>query len=293
MTSAVQPYRGTLYSNHSLSRYTSWHIGGTARAFYKPIDLDDCLCFLSTLPASERVIFLGLGSNVLFPDEQLDATVISTRHALTQLTWLDDATLRAEAGVTCSKLAKYATSKGAAKAAFFAGIPGTVGGALAMNAGAFGGETWQYVSHVECITRTGEQHIYGINDFKVSYREVLGPDVFFSAGVFKFELTSDLDAHSSIKQLLKQRNATQPIGTFNCGSVFRNPAGDYAARLIEAAQLKGVRVGDAQVSEHHANFILNQGQATARDIRTLIEYIQNKVHSCFGIQLVPEVQIIE
>lgn len=286
-------WQGELLLDHSLSRYTSWQIGGVARQFYKPVDLEDCVHFLADLPKDRRVVFLGLGSNILFPDGVLNATVISTRGAFTQLKQIDALSVRAEAGVTCSKLAKFAAARGAESAAFFAGIPGTVGGALAMNAGAFGGETWKHVQAVECLARDGSRQMYTPQAFQVSYRSVLGPDVFFSAGIFKFPDLNGPDVRAAIKTLLKRRNDAQPIGTFNCGSVFRNPEGDYAARLIEAAHLKGVRVGDAQVSEKHANFILNLGQATAQDVRALMSKIQAVVAEVHGVDLVPEVHVIE
>ena len=291
---STSTYAGTLLHEQPLSRYNSWNIGGVAKQFYKPKDLSDCGHFLASLPISERVIFLGLGSNILFPDGTLNATVISTRGALNGLSVVSESNLiRAEAGVTCAKLARFAAKHGYESAAFFAGIPGTVGGALAMNAGAFGGETWPHVLEVECMDRSGKIHRYDASQFKVGYRQVQGPDGFFVAAHFRFSPGKPQAAEAAIKTLLKQRNNAQPIGTWNCGSVFRNPPGDYAARLIEASGLKGHQLGGAQISPVHANFIVNVGDATAADVLALMQLIQNAVMMQFQVALVPEVQIID
>src|SRR3990167_10260987 len=155
-SSQFKQLRGKLYFNHSLARYTSWRVGGRAECFYRPADLLDLQHFLAQLPDHEPITWLGLGSNVLIRDGGIAGTVILTLHGLNQIGLVEPHIIRAEAGVTCAKLAKFCVKAGFENGAFFAGIPGTVGGALAMNAGAFGGETWQQVQQVETINRQGK-----------------------------------------------------------------------------------------------------------------------------------------
>lgn len=285
--------RGILRQNESLARYTSWHVGGKARQTYRPADLDDLLQFLKFLPEDEHVVWLGLGSNVLIRDGGIAGTVILTQGRLNKLELLNESAIRVEAGVTCAKMAKYCAKEGFAAGAFFSGVPGTMGGALAMNAGAFGGETWRHVVAVETVDRVGEIRIRKPQEFKVAYREVVRPaDEWFVAGHFSFAKEDSEQAAEAIRQLLRKRAATQPIGEFSCGSVFRNPAGDHAARLIETSGLKGFRQGDAWVSEKHANFIINGGKATAADIETLIQLVQERIEKLHGVKLITEVHII-
>ena len=284
--------RGELFNNHPIAKYNSWGIGGTVKKFYKPRDIEDCINFVRSLAKTERVIWLGLGSNVLFPDGMLDATVISTRFALKGVSCLDSGLIKVCGGETCSKLAKFSAKLGLGSAAFFAGIPGTVGGALAMNAGAFGAETWDYVDSVTVLDQDGFLKDYSKVDFEIGYRSVEGPVGLFVSAVFKFNPMFVNDANLVIKSLLKKRGSSQPIGTLNCGSVFRNPPGNYAARLIESLGLKGYRVGGAEISKVHANFILNYNFATSQDVIDLINFIKQKVFDKYQINLVPEVKII-
>ena len=292
-SSQFKQLRGKLYFNHSLARYTSWRVGGRAECFYRPADLLDLQHFLAQLPDHEPITWLGLGSNVLIRDGGIAGTVILTLHGLTIIDRLDAVTLRVEAGVTCAKLAKYCVDAGFEAGAFFAGIPGTVGGALAMNAGAFGSETWDQVVLAETVDRKGQLYRRAPGEFNIQYRQVDGlGGHYFVAGHFRFPAGDSARAKQQIQQLLKHRNETQPIGQYSCGSVFRNPPGEYAARLIEVAGLKGVSMGDAEVSPKHANFILNKGAACAADIEKLINYVAERVHERTGIPLVREVHII-
>ena len=293
--------KGQLAYDHPLARYTSWRVGGPAKIFYAPTDLDDLSHFLASLPENEEIVWLGLGSNVLIRDGGIDGVVIMTHPALSKLEQLENGTVRAEAGLTCAKLAKFCTRLGLVEGAFFAGIPGTVGGALAMNAGAFGGETWPHVIGVETIDRQGRMRFRHATDFKVGYREVQGlTDEWFVAGHFVFARSqedSDLasvqaQTKEAIRVLLKKRADTQPIGTLNCGSVFRNPPGDYAGRLIEACGLKGMRIGGAEVSPKHCNFIINDGTASAADLEALIRHVVHAVKLKQGIELILEAKII-
>jgi UDP-N-acetylmuramate dehydrogenase len=287
------PWRGVLRENEPLARHNSWHVGGKARRCYFPADLADLQTFLQNQTKNEKFVWLGLGSNVLIRDGGIADTVIITQNRLKELQQLTSLSVRAEAGVPCAKLAKYCAKLGLAEAAFFAGIPGTVGGALAMNAGAFGGETWRYVSRVETMDHTGRINLRSPHEFQVKYRHVVRPNnEWFVAGHFQFPLGDAQHAQQAIRELLRQRNITQPIGEFNCGSVFRNPPGNHAARLIEACGLKSYRIGNAWVSQKHANFIINGGEATAADIENLIYLIQQKVKEHYGIELMPEVHIL-
>ncbi|MEO7877483.1 MAG: UDP-N-acetylmuramate dehydrogenase [Dokdonella sp.] len=274
-----------------LSRHTSWHVGGPADLFFMPRDRQDLVAFLKVLPPAVPLLLLGLGSNLLVRDGGVRGVVISTRDALTALERRGEREVFAEAGVPCAKLARQCARWDLGPAEFFTGIPGTVGGALAMNAGAFGGETWRQVRHVETIDRSGAVRQRAVGDYRTSYRHVESPanDEWFLGAEFHFETGS---SEADTRALLERRKQTQPIGEWSCGSVFTNPAGDHAARLIEAAGLKGLRIGGAVVSTKHANFILNEGAATARDIESLIEQVQREVERQHGRRLTPECRIV-
>jgi UDP-N-acetylmuramate dehydrogenase len=285
--------RGELCDDHNLAQYTSWRVGGNAQRFYRPADLSDLQIFLKQLPDSEPLTCLGLGSNVLIRDGGIPGTVILTLQRLNELSMIDEVTLRAEAGVPCAKLAKWCAERGLEEGGFFAGIPGTVGGALAMNAGAFGQETWRHVIQVETMDHKGTIYQRTPTEFNIDYREIHGlEEQLFVAGHFRFNLGDITESRKKIRHLLRERNRTQPIGQYSCGSVFRNPPGNYAARLIESAGLKGKSIGDAIVSDKHANFILNKGKASAQDIEQLIEYVAKSIYEETGIQLIKEVHIL-
>lgn len=284
--------RRPLREHEPMSKHTSWRVGGPADRYFTPPNIDALSAFLSGLPAGEPVYWVGLGSNLLVRDGGVRGTVISTRGVLSGLERRPEGTVIAEAGVPCAKLARQCVRWGLGSAEFFAGIPGTVGGALAMNAGAFGGETWRHVLAVETMDRRGGLHHRDRADYQIGYRSVQGPaGEWFLAAEFRFE--SDSTASSAdIRTLLARRKASQPIGLPSCGSVFRNPPGDHAARLIEACGLKGRRIGGAEVSGKHANFIINTGNATASDIEQLIELVRKTVEQAHGVRLQPEVRII-
>lgn len=285
--------KGILLANEPLASHTSWHIGGVADRYYRPADSQDLSEFLATLPPDEPLTWIGLGSNVLIHDEGIRGTVI---HMLGKgsIHFIDDGVVRVDAGVACAKVAKFCAKEGLLDGAFFAGIPGTVGGALAMNAGAFGGETWRQVVAVEVMDRHGERRLRLPHEYQISYRSVIAPEKeeWFIAGHFRFGSGDTKNVGDHIKQLLRQRNNTQPIGVFSCGSVFKNPENDYAARLIEACQLKGFTIGEAQVSPKHANFIINLGKARAMDVWLLIKHIKETVQKEFQIYLETEVRFL-
>lgn len=285
--------RGQLLVNEPMSRHTSWRVGGPADRLYIPADIDDLATYLATLPSQEPVHWIGLGSNLLVRDGGVRGTVILTSGALSGLSVLGDTVVRAESGVAGAKVARFCAERGLTGAEFLAGIPGTVGGALAMNAGAFGGETWKIVEAVETIDRRGERRTRRPGDYQIDYRKVEGPQgEWFVAAHFRLARGDSVNGKTLIKTLLTKRGATQPTQLANAGSVFKNPPGDHAARLIEACGLKGACEGKACVSELHANFVVNQGGATAADIERLIARIQATVENLHGISLVPEVRVI-
>jgi len=292
----------------TMAGYTSWRVGGPADQLYHPTGLEDLCAFLKTLPKDEPVHFIGLGSNLLVRDGGIRGTVIHMHAALNNLRMEDRrragrteqqpsrmGVVYAEAGVASPKLARFAANHDLVDAEFLAGIPGTVGGALAMNAGCYGHETWSYVSQVLTVNRRGEAIKRTPKEYRVAYRHVESEaqrDEWFAAAWFVFPRGDGQASRAEIKRLLERRQASQPLNQPNAGSVFRNPPGDHAARLIESCGLKGLRIGDAQVSEKHANFIVNLGQATAGDIETLIETVQARVAQQTGIQLQREVRIL-
>lgn len=286
------PEKARIIYGEPMSRHTSWRVGGPADVYFKPRSREELVDFLRRLEAGTPVHWVGLGSNLLVRDGGVRGVVIATAGCLEHLRHLGDGLVEAEAGVPCTVLARHCARWQVGPAEFFAGIPGTVGGALAMNAGAFGGETWASVAEIEVVNRQGEVSRRSPADYQVAYREVRGPaGEWFLSARFRFDprQPTRLDG---VRTLIQQRQAKQPLGKPSCGSVFRNPPGDFAGRLIEAAGLKGHRLGGAQVSDKHANFILNTGQATAADIEMLIRHVQSTVESVHGVRLVPEVHML-
>lgn len=284
--------QGELLLDEPMARYTSWRVGGPATRMYKPAGLEDLAAFLHTLEEKEPIYFVGLGSNLLVRDGGIRGTVVLIHGTLGDLGMVQGH-IYAEAGVTCAKLAKYSAKNHLHGAEFMAGIPGTVGGALAMNAGCHGTETWDVVDRVMTVDRQGMIHTRHKSEFRVSYRHVEMPaEEWFLAAWFALLPGEATDAEKKIKQMLAKRLATQPLNLPNAGSVFRNPPGDFAARLIEVCGLKGCTVGGAQVSEKHANFIVNLGNATAGDIEGLINHVRETVKQELGVELQREVKII-
>lgn len=282
--------RGTLLHNEPLAKYTSWRVGGPAQQMYIPENKADLIEFIATLPEGEPLVWIGLGSNLLVRDGGIRGTVINTRSRLKDMRLIDSERVYVEAGVPCAHVARFCSDLGLIGAEFLAGIPGTMGGALKMNAGAFGGETWSIVDQVEMINAQGNVLERGKHEFEVAYRSVKGLDnEWFLSAQLQLHKGNSETSQQHIKALLEKRNASQPTNKPTCGSVFKNPPGDFAARLIEACGLKGYAVGGAAVSEKHANFIENRGNATAVDIESLIEHIQNQVQDQFGVMLQTEV----
>jgi len=289
--------RGVLTRDAPLGRYTSWRTGGAADILYRPADRDDLAQFVRTLPPATPITVLGLGSNTLVRDGGVRGAVVVMHDPGAALA-VADGLLYVDAGVACPKLARFAAMHGCAQAEFLAGIPGTIGGALAMNAGCYGGETWRYVVRVEVLGRDGRFVVRTPADYAIGYRSVhradgSAPDGVFTAAWFQFPPGDATAARARIRELLSQRIASQPLGLPNAGSVFRNPDGDHAARLIESCGLKGHAIGAARVSEKHANFIVNPGgKARAADIEALIAHVRATVAERTGVDLEAEVRII-
>jgi len=287
-----------------LARHTSFRVGGLADEYFCPKNLEQLVSFLQAR-VDTPVTYLGLGSNVLIADSGVRGAVVHLRAGFNDITEIeklpkgikrehsDSILLRAEAGATTAKLSRYCARKHLPTGAFLGGIPGTVGGAIRMNSGAYGSETWDFIRAIEIVDKNGVCKIVPAQEFEVGYRTVALPlGTFVAAGYFEFIIEHDSDAFSRCRELLRLRNSSQPIGTYNCGCVFRNPIGESAGNLIDRAGLKGFEVGDAEVSKKHANFIINRGGATAKDIFTLISTITKRVLDEFGLELKPEVRII-
>jgi UDP-N-acetylmuramate dehydrogenase len=295
----LEGLRGELRAGEPMARHVSWRAGGLAQRFYAPADLEDLALFLRQLPAAEPVLFVGLGSNLLVRDGGFAGTVVLT-HAAARHPALVVGRVYADAGVASPKVARFAARNELAGAEFLAGIPGTVGGALAMNAGCYGGETWDIVDRAVTVDRRGQVRTRARDEFELGYRHCalrgggrIGENEWFAGAWFDLARGDGEASRVRIRELLEKRIAAQPLSLPNAGSVFRNPPGDHAARLIESCGLKGLERGGARVSEKHANFIVNpKGAARASDIEWLIEEVRARVLERTSIALVPEVRIV-
>jgi UDP-N-acetylmuramate dehydrogenase len=305
---AAPTLRGHFLYNEPMSKHVSWRAGGDAQRVYIPADLDDLSWLVRSLPAHEEIHMIGLGSNLLVRDGGVLGVVILLHGVLKKLAiesrtqgmppapiGRDTALIYAQAGVASPKLARFAANNNLVGGEFWAGIPGTVGGAIAMNAGCYGGETWDKLVQVLTLNRQGQLNERLPGEYVTGYRHAAlkqAHQEWFVGGWFRLERGDGAASRETIKMLLKQRIASQPLNLPNAGSVFRNPPGDHAARLIESCGLKGFRIGDAQVSEKHANFIVNLGHAYAADIERLIEHVEDSVEARTNVRLIREVRII-
>ena len=285
--------KNTIHHDIELKDFNSWKVGGRAEQFLICDEKEILAAFIKKKKIKLPITLVGLGSNLLVRDGGIKGTVIVMHGGLRKIND-DDGMIYSEAGVSCSKLSKFTAKNGLADSAFFSGIPGTIGGALAMNAGCYGSETWDYVQKVLMINLNGDQVERNKSDFNISYRQVINnnKDEFFLAAWFKFPKGDKEKSENKIKELLAHRKKTQPLNWPTAGSTFRNPKDNFAAKLIEDCGLKGYQIGGAQVSEKHANFIINLGNASALDIENIITYIQKVVFEKKNIQLVREIRII-
>ena len=285
--------QGELRTQEPMSRHTSWKTGGNADYYYIASDINDLAKFISKLPASTPITWIGLGSNLLVRDGGVSGVVVSVVGLLNELKKINETDIFIGAGVSCVKAAHFSAKHGLEGIEFLAGIPGTIGGALAMNAGAYGGEIWSYIKEVETINRKGKREIFEKNKFDINYRSVsISENEWFIACKMKLEISTRTVVNDRIKKMLSERADGQPLGKLSCGSVFRNPTNQHAAKLIELCGLKGKKVGGAVISDKHSNFIINTGNATSLDIEQLIEFIQACVYEKYDIKLIPEVRII-
>ena len=286
----LETLRGRLSYDEPMSRHTHWRVGGPARLYFAPADRADLAAFLGALDRSLPIYYIGLGSNLLVRDEGIAGAVVAFGRGFRELRRTGSQDVEAGAGAPCTTLARACSSWGLGPADFFAGIPGTVGGALAMNAGAFGGETWDSVRSVDTLDRDGVEHVRSRSDYRPAYRQLEGPEgECFLQARFRFEPARQT---GRIRSLMAERRRRQPLNLPSCGSVFKNPPGGFAGELIEKAGLKGLRQGGAEVSAKHANFIVNHGSATAADIERLILKVQATVRATSGVTLQPEVRVL-
>jgi UDP-N-acetylmuramate dehydrogenase len=283
-----------------MAAHSSWRTGGVAELYYSPQSVEELASMLRALPAEVPVYWVGLGSNLLVRDGGIRGLVIATPGAFTRIERSAQTRICCGASVPCARIARACAQWGLAHGDFFGGIPGTLGGALAMNAGAFGDDTWHHVVTVETIDRLGRRHRHAADEYEVAYRRVerraVNPDApseWFLSAELQFEpRAANAERAEGVSSLMRRRRETQPLGEWSCGSVFKNPPGDHAARLIETAGLKGCRIGDAVVSEKHANFIINEGHARASELERLIYHVQATVEQIHGVRLEPEVRIV-
>ena len=292
--SVTTPVRGRLLSDVAMARYSTWRAGGPAAMLFMPADHEDLIVFLQGLAPEVPVYMIGLGSNLLVRDGGVDGVIIRLAPGLAELTLAGPGRIHVQAGVAMPKLARFAAQHSLGQAGFMAGIPGSVGGALAMNAGCFGASTWDSVVSVSVITPSGQLVDEPADQFAIGYRYVHHPKLeplWFVAAAFALP-PAEAQEQQHDRAMLEQRAATQPIGTANAGSVFRNPDGDSAGRLIETAGLAGANIGGVAVSSKHCNFFINDGAATAADIEALITHVQDRVLAHSGVNLELEVRII-
>ena len=305
---AAPTLRGRFLYNEPMKKHVSWRAGGVAKRVYIPADLEDLTWLVRSVPQREDIHVLGLGSNVLVRDGGVSGVVILLHGVLNKVAIesrthglppapldADTALVYAQAGVASPKLARFAANHDLVGGEFWAGIPGTVGGAIAMNAGCYGSETWDKLVQVQTLDRQGRLNERLPDEYVTGYRHVAlkhAEQEWFIGGWFRLVRGNGLASRETIKELLKKRIESQPLNLPNAGSVFRNPPGDYAARLIEHCGLKGFRIGGAQVSEKHANFIVNVGNASATDIERLVEHVEDSVEARTNVRLIREVRII-
>ena len=299
-TIPFQGLRGELRRDEPMSRHASWKAGGPADRFFAPADVEDLSMFLGQLPPEEPILFVGLGSNLLVREGGWRGTVILT-YAASKRPRMEDGLLYAEAGVACPRVARFAADHNLGSAEWLTGIPGTVGGALAGNAGCYGGETWDIVERVVTINRRGQLRRRARDEFEFGYRHCelktdasSDGDEWFASAHFRLPEGHRDESRAIMQALLTKRRSTQPLQLPNAGSVFRNPAeGKTAAKLIQFSGLRRVERGGARVSEKHANFIVNPGGAgSAADIEGLILHVQEVVEEKTNIRLVAEVRIV-
>jgi len=288
----TQEFEDDCSCNESMAKHTSWGIGGCADLFYSPKSREDLVSFLSSIDPNLPITWIGKGTNILIRDGGIRGVVISTKSFLKEIEKTSKYLYKVEAGVACVELALFCQKNGIGPAAFFSGIPGSIGGALTMNAGSFGMETWDLVKEVEVINETGDISFLEKESFDIAYRTVTFPFRLWFLSCSMSLSSDEQTTKDNLIELRNQRIKTQPLSEDTCGSVFKNPPGNFAGALIEGSGLKGFKIGSASISEKHANFIVNQGGATAGDIENLINHTRQVVKKNYDIDLQPEVRIM-
>lgn len=280
-----------------MARYTSMKIGGPADIFIEVENGAALAALLALLQRQQLAVFvLGNGSNLLVSDGGVRGVVIRLAGEFKKIAWQDDGAsvrVRVGAAYAVTQLVREAARKGYGGLEFAEGIPGSVGGALVMNAGAYGSEFEKIVEQVEAVNPAGEPIIFSRAEMNFSYREShLPAGMVVTCVAMRLGKGEAGEVSSKLRELVRKRKSSQPSGFPNSGSMFRNPPGDFAGRLIEAAGLKGKRIGQAQIAERHANFIVNLGGAKAADVRQLMELAQSEVRRRFGVELIAEVKLV-
>lgn len=284
----------SLLLNEPMAKHSSFRIGGPVEAMVFPrsrAELSKILKAAATLDC--KPVILGAGTNVLAPDEGMQGLVICLKDCLSGMEKLDDTTIRIAAGVTMARAATFAANLGLSGMEFAHGIPGTVGGGVYMNAGAYGGEICQICGSVDVMTMDGEERTYSKEEMGFSYRtsRLEKEQAIVLSAEFTLEPKPETEIRSKMQELMGKRRASQPLDMPSAGSTFKRPVGGYAAALIDQAGLRGFRVGNAAISDKHAGFVVNLGGATAADVKTLMQAVSEKVWDVSGIRLEPEVRI--
>ena len=277
-----------------MAKHTSFRIGGPVEAMAFPKNKEELSKLLKTSALLDcKPVILGAGTNVLAPDAGIRGLVICLKDCLDGMEQMDDAHIRVYAGVTMTRAAVYAANLGLGGMEFAHGIPGTVGGGVYMNAGAYGGEICQICESVEAMSMDGEVTTLTAQQMQFSYRHSLmeEADLIVISAVFSLTPKPTEEIRGVMADLMNRRKTSQPLDMPSAGSAFKRPVGGYAAALIEQTGLKGYRVGDAAVSEKHAGFAVNLGNATADEVKTLLRQVSDKVFNATGIRLEPEVRI--
>ncbi|MBQ7674343.1 MAG: UDP-N-acetylmuramate dehydrogenase [Alphaproteobacteria bacterium] len=281
--------RGVLQRNFPLSKKSWFGVGGPAEVLFTPEDIDDLVFFLRNTPENIRITILGAISNVLIRDGGIDGVVILLGDTFKKI-YVEDDIIEVGAGVNCTRLATVAMDAELGGLEFLMGLPGTVGGALKMNAGCYGSEISDFLIEFEAVTTSGQIKWFTKKDIKFEYRKSsISDDLIVTRAWFKTSSQVNYSILKKVNSIIEKRKQSQPLNKRSCGSTFKNPTGKRAWELIEKAGGRGMRVGGATVSEKHCNFIINDANATASDIETLGEKIAQKVFETSGIRLEWEV----
>lgn len=285
LSAAMPKLRGRMLANQKLSDVTWFRVGGPAQVLFTPADEEDLAYFLSNLSPEIPVAVIGLGSNLLVRDGGVEGVVIRLARGFNEVTVEGDL-VKTGTAVPDVKVSRTAADAGLSGLAFYRGVPGAIGGALRMNAGAYGRETKDVLVEARAIDRKGELHVLKNGDFGYSYRHSsVSKDFIFTQAIYKGEPGDPAAIAAEMEKITEARESTQPIKSRTGGSTFKNPPGQKSWQLIDAAGCRGLVVGDAQVSEMHCNFLINRGNATAADIENLGEEVRRRVKENSGVEL--------